>query len=83
METIMKNLLAQSTAFTDNGHIPSKYTCEGENINPPIEISDIPDETKSLALLWKILMRPVVILLIGYCGTSRLPKKSRKTLTRE
>ena len=44
-------LQVQSVAFSHNGHIPPKYTCEGENINPPLEISDIPEETKSLALI--------------------------------
>ena len=51
METIIKNLVVQSVAFANNGHIPSKYTCEGDNINPPIEISDIPEETRSLAII--------------------------------
>lgn len=40
-----------STAFSHNGHIPPKYTCEGENINPPLEISNIPEEAKTLALI--------------------------------
>ncbi len=51
METIIKNLVVQSVAFANDGHIPAKYTCEGENINPPIEISDMPEETKSLAII--------------------------------
>ena len=51
METIIKNLVVQSIAFANNGHIPPKYTCEGENINPPIEISDIPEDTKTLAII--------------------------------
>ena len=51
METIIKNLVVQSIAFANNGHIPPKYTCEGDNINPPIEISDIPEDTKTLAII--------------------------------
>ena len=51
MEIKTKKLLVQSSAFSHNGHIPSKYTCEGENINPPIEIGDVPDDTKALALI--------------------------------
>lgn len=51
METLVKNLVVQSVAFANNGHIPLKYTCDGENINPPIEISDIPEDTKSLAII--------------------------------
>lgn len=40
-----------STAFANNKHIPSQYSCLGENINPPLSISKIPKNSKSLALL--------------------------------
>ncbi len=41
----------QSVAFSHNGNIPQKYTCEGEDVNPPLEISNVPENTKSLALI--------------------------------
>ena len=41
----------QSPVFGNNQSIPSKYTCDGENINPPIEFVDVPPEAKSLALI--------------------------------
>lgn len=41
----------KSMVFSNNGHIPSRYTCEGENINPPLEFSGVPDGTKSIALI--------------------------------
>ena len=44
-------LRVQSVAFSHGGHIPPKYTCEGENVNPPLEISDLPENTRSLALI--------------------------------
>jgi Raf kinase inhibitor-like YbhB/YbcL family protein len=40
-----------SSAFEESGKIPSKYTCDGDNINPPLKISDVPSTTKSLALI--------------------------------
>jgi Raf kinase inhibitor-like YbhB/YbcL family protein len=40
-----------SPAFTEGGKIPSKYTCEGENINPELQISGIPANTKTLVLI--------------------------------
>lgn len=40
-----------SPAFLHNEKIPSKYTCDGENINPPLEFQDIPVGSKSLALI--------------------------------
>ncbi|HEV8283324.1 MAG TPA: YbhB/YbcL family Raf kinase inhibitor-like protein [Chitinophagaceae bacterium] len=46
-----KGLRVQSVAFSHDGHIPPKYTCEGENVNPPLEISGFPENTKSLALV--------------------------------
>ena len=40
-----------SSAFKNNEDIPKKYTCDGDNINPPLEITDIPEAIKSLALI--------------------------------
>jgi Raf kinase inhibitor-like YbhB/YbcL family protein len=41
----------KSTAFDNGGMIPDKYTCEGENISPPLEWDNLPDGTKSVALI--------------------------------
>ena len=46
-----KTIKVQSVAFAHNGHIPPKYTCEGDDINFPLEINDVPEEVKSLALI--------------------------------
>jgi Raf kinase inhibitor-like YbhB/YbcL family protein len=40
-----------SKAFPHEGHIPSLYTCDGKNINPPLEIQDVPQEAKALVLI--------------------------------
>lgn len=40
-----------SPAFTEGGEIPSKYTCEGENVNPELNISGVPENAKSLVLI--------------------------------
>ena len=40
-----------STAFEHEGKIPGKYTCDGENISPPLTISDVPSEAKGLVLI--------------------------------
>jgi Raf kinase inhibitor-like YbhB/YbcL family protein len=37
--------------FGESERIPSKYTCDGENINPPLEFIDVPKNAKSLALI--------------------------------
>jgi Raf kinase inhibitor-like YbhB/YbcL family protein len=40
-----------SSAFTNNGRIPSLYTCDGKNISPPLTIVNVPSSAKSLSLL--------------------------------
>jgi Raf kinase inhibitor-like YbhB/YbcL family protein len=40
-----------SSAFAPGGEIPSKYTCEGEDLSPPLAWSDVSANAKSLALI--------------------------------
>ena len=40
-----------SPAFQQNGHIPSRYTCEGEDISPPLAWEGVPNGAKSLVLI--------------------------------
>jgi Raf kinase inhibitor-like YbhB/YbcL family protein len=40
-----------SNAFEHEGFIPRKYTCEGEDISPQLDIAQIPEGTESLALI--------------------------------
>lgn len=40
-----------SSAFPHYGAIPSKYTCDGKDVSPPLAWSEVPPETKSLALI--------------------------------
>lgn len=40
-----------SSAFNRNEKIPNKYTCDGENVNPPLQFLDIPGSAKSLVLI--------------------------------
>jgi len=41
----------ESKAFENNQQIPSNYTCDGQNINPPLAFSDVPEQAKSLLLI--------------------------------
>jgi Raf kinase inhibitor-like YbhB/YbcL family protein len=40
-----------SAAFQNGGSIPAKYTCDGQNVSPPLEWSGVPPAAKSLALV--------------------------------
>jgi len=40
-----------STAFQHEAAIPSRYTCDGSNVSPPLSWTGLPEGTRSLALL--------------------------------
>ena len=44
-------MILTSPAFKQDGQIPSKYTCEGEDISPPLAWDGVPEGTKSLVLI--------------------------------
>jgi Raf kinase inhibitor-like YbhB/YbcL family protein len=44
-------LTLTSTAFAPDDAIPSRYTCEGKDISPPLAWQDAPAETRSFALV--------------------------------
>lgn len=39
------------SAFSGGGAIPARYTCDGEDVSPPLIWSGLPENTKSLALI--------------------------------
>lgn len=41
----------RSEAFSAGGNIPRKYTCEGQDVSPPLSWRGVPDEAKSLVLV--------------------------------
>jgi Raf kinase inhibitor-like YbhB/YbcL family protein len=45
------SLKITSAVFADGGAIPKKYTCEGEDLSPPLAISGVPAATKSLVII--------------------------------
>ena len=40
-----------SPAFSNEGSIPTQYTCEGQDVSPPLEFNGAPAAAKSLALI--------------------------------
>ncbi|MGE0547477.1 MAG: YbhB/YbcL family Raf kinase inhibitor-like protein [Kofleriaceae bacterium] len=49
--TSPRSLTVASSAFTANERIPSEYTCDGNDISPPLSWSNVPDGTRSIAIL--------------------------------
>jgi Raf kinase inhibitor-like YbhB/YbcL family protein len=45
------SLQITSPAFMPNGPIPSKYTCDGQGVNPALVFSGVPAKTQSLVLI--------------------------------
>jgi Raf kinase inhibitor-like YbhB/YbcL family protein len=46
-----EGLLLTSPAFKESEEIPKQYTCKGDNVSPPLNITGVPSGTKSLALI--------------------------------
>lgn len=44
-------LALTSSAFSHQGEIPGRFTCDGDNVSPPLAWSDPPEGTKSFALI--------------------------------
>lgn len=44
-------MIIQSHAINPGAQIPSAYTCDGKNTNPPLDIEQVPANTKSLVLI--------------------------------
>jgi Raf kinase inhibitor-like YbhB/YbcL family protein len=40
-----------SSAFENDGEIPKKHTCDGEDVSPPLAWEAVPEEAKELALI--------------------------------
>ena len=46
-------LTLTSPAFDDNGFLPVQYTCDGDNMSPPLAWSEVPEGTAELVLLFE------------------------------
>jgi len=49
--TMAGTLIVKSPAFANGNYIPLKYTCATLNVNPELDVYDIPKSTKSLAVI--------------------------------
>lgn len=44
-------MIITSPAFEESGMIPIKYTCDGENVSPPLKFIGVPEAAQSLVLI--------------------------------
>ena len=44
-------LTLSSPAFADNEFIPAQYTCDGDNVSPPLSWSEVPEGTAEFVLI--------------------------------
>src|SRR5437868_241062 len=47
----MMALRVSSSVFADGAPIPKKYTCDGQDVPPPLELSGVPTQSKSIAVI--------------------------------
>jgi len=45
------SIKVSSSAFTEGGSIPPKFTCDGEDTSPPLKIEGIPENAKAVVLI--------------------------------
>ncbi len=48
---LKKNLVVESPAFKNMGYIPKKYTCDGEDISPPLILKNLSKDAKSIVII--------------------------------
>jgi Raf kinase inhibitor-like YbhB/YbcL family protein len=51
LKTGFSDMVITSSAFTNNGLLPAKYTCMGQAASPPLNITNIPEGAASLAII--------------------------------
>ncbi|HET9947501.1 MAG TPA: YbhB/YbcL family Raf kinase inhibitor-like protein [Longimicrobiales bacterium] len=44
-------MILRSDAFADGRKIPLEYTCEGDDVSPPLQWADVPADAKTLVLI--------------------------------
>jgi Raf kinase inhibitor-like YbhB/YbcL family protein len=49
--TAPATLALSSPAFEDGGRVPTRFTCKGANVSPPLRWTGVPDDARALALV--------------------------------
>jgi Raf kinase inhibitor-like YbhB/YbcL family protein len=49
--TTLTQLTISSPSFEQEGEIPVRFTCDGNNMNPALAVGDLPEDTQALAII--------------------------------
>lgn len=83
-------LVVTSTAFTDGGPIPAEFTCDGDDVSPPLSWTGAPTGTRGIAIIvddpdapagtwvhWVVYDLPPTIDGVSRDASSALPEPAR------
>jgi Raf kinase inhibitor-like YbhB/YbcL family protein len=59
---VLLSFTLESKAFKHEGMIPDQYTCTGKELSPPLNWKNVPEKTKSFALIMQDLDTPIKAL---------------------
>jgi len=85
MSSVITQLSLTSPAFTDGGAIPRKYSCDDENISPPLTWGPAPTDTATWVLIaedidarlwvhWLIVNLPADVLSLAEGASGHVPE---------
>ena len=82
--TAPPSITITSPAFEPGAAIPAQYTCDGDDISPPLEWSASPEGTRSLALIMDDPDAPIRIWVhwVVY-NLPAVPRSGRRRIPRE
>ena len=80
--TNTKTLVVTSTAFTNNGMIPAKYSCLGQEASPPLNVTNIPEGARSLVLIVDDPDAPVKLAVVRQATKGNKKHAKKKPVTK-
>ena len=66
--TTSSTITVTSRAFQDGGTIPKKYSCDGDDVSPPLSWKGLPVSTGAVALIEHTWAAPLVASVRGAGG---------------